>query len=91
MEENATKTQKRLMLMEQMNAIKKELGLDNGKDAVVRKFKERLAAMMLNPEIETIITDEIGKLESLETYQGEYSVTRTYLEWLLDLPWNKKS
>ena len=72
-----------------MKQVKKELGLEKDeKETLVQKFRGRLLeGKKLTPQIETVINDEIDKLNSLDPSSSEYNVTRNYLDWLTDLSW----
>ncbi|KAE9397702.1 ATP-dependent protease La [Gymnopus androsaceus JB14] len=75
------KRQREYYLMEQLKGIKKELGLESdGKDKLLQKFKERAAQLDMP-------IAELNKLASLEPSASEANVTRTYLEWITQLPW----
>lgn len=89
-EDQIAKTQRRNMLMQQLSAIKKELGLEKDeKEALLKKFKERLEKQPGIPEVaRKVIDEEMTKLGTLEPVSSEYNVTRNYLDWLTLLPWS---
>lgn len=94
-EEKVAKQQKDYFLREQMKTIKKELGMEkDDKEGLVAKYTERLVEFK-NRDVDQVtvklIGDEIAKLDTLEKNSAEFNVTRTYLDWLVGLPWNKYS
>ncbi|KOB74410.1 Uncharacterized protein OBRU01_09227, partial [Operophtera brumata] len=72
--------------------IKKELGLEkDDKDAIGDKFRERLADKKVPQAVQTVIDEELNKLNFLEGHSSEFNVTRCYLDWLTTLPWGVTS
>lgn len=89
-EEKVTKEQKRIMLMEQMKQIKKELGIENDdKHSLATQFQEAIKDKILPEEANKVVEAEMAKLQTLEPSSSEFNVCRTYLEWLTCLPWSK--
>ncbi len=87
-DEKVSKNQREFFLREQLKAIKKELGLEKeGKEAEVERFEKRLTEIKPSAEAETRIREEIDKLRLIETASPEFTVSRTYLDWLTSLPW----
>lgn len=83
--EGAEKAQREFMLREQMKAIRKELGEDD--DATGGDMRQRIADAGMPEEVEKRALDELKRLEQQSSQSPEASVIRTYLEWLLELPW----
>ncbi|KAJ3909452.1 Lon protease C-terminal proteolytic domain-containing protein [Lentinula edodes] len=82
------KRQREYYLMEQLKGIKKELGLESdGKDKLLQKFKDRAAQLAMPTPVRKVFDEELNKLASLEPSASEANVTRTYLEWITQLPW----
>ncbi|GFR50901.1 hypothetical protein Agub_g13195 [Astrephomene gubernaculifera] len=84
------KDQRRMLLMEQLKSIKKELGLErDDKSALLQRFKERWEEKrgVAPAEVAKVVQDELDKLGGLEPVSPEFNITRTYLEWLTSLPW----
>mmetsp|Transcript_22464 Transcript_22464/g.62033 ORF Transcript_22464/g.62033 Transcript_22464/m.62033 type:complete len:1027 (-) Transcript_22464:288-3368(-) len=84
------KEQRRMMLMEQLRSIKKELGLEkDDKSALVQRFQARWEAKADSApeEVNNAVSDELAKLSGLEPASPEFNVTRNYLDWLTILPW----
>jgi ATP-dependent Lon protease len=87
-EEKVSKQQKDFFLREQLKIIKKELGLEkDDKTAEIEKFENRIKDLKLTSEASKVINEEMDKLRMLESNSAEYHVTRTYLEFLTELPW----
>ncbi|XP_024392421.1 lon protease homolog 1, mitochondrial [Physcomitrium patens] len=89
-EEKMTGDQRKYFLMEQLKAIKKELGLEtDDKTALTAKFRERLEPRRKDcpPHVLQVIDEELNKLQGLESSSSEFNVTRNYLDWLTSLPW----
>src|SRR5207253_5319668 len=75
-------------LRQQMKAIQEELGEGDPEQAEINELRERLAAMTLPEEVERAATRELSRLERLPAAAAEYGVIRTYLDWILTLPWD---
>ncbi len=86
------KAQREYVLRQQMKAIQKELGDDEGGErAEVDLLRERLAAADLPEEVRTEAVRELKRLERLPAAAPDYHVIRTYLEYVIELPWKKTS
>lgn len=86
------KSQRDYILRQQMKAIQKELGDDEGGErAEAELLRERLAAADLPDEVRTEAERELKRLEKLPSAAPDYHVIRTYLEYVLELPWRKSS
>ncbi|XP_028176558.1 lon protease homolog, mitochondrial isoform X3 [Ostrinia furnacalis] len=87
-EEKVKQQHRKYILHEQLKVIKKELGLEkDDKDAIGEKFRERLADKTVPAAVQTVIDEELNKLNFLESHSSEFNVTRCYLDWLTSLPW----
>ncbi|XP_047505644.1 lon protease homolog, mitochondrial isoform X2 [Pieris napi] len=87
-EEKVKQQHRKYILHEQLKVIKKELGLEkDDKDAIGEKFKERLAEKTVPEAVQSVIDEELNKLNFLESHSSEFNVTRCYLDWLTSLPW----
>ena len=85
------KTQKEYYLREQMKAIQKELGERDGKLGEVGELREKIKESDMPEHIEKIALKELDRYERVPQNSGESSIIRNYLEWLLVLPWTKKT
>ena len=86
------KSQRDYILRQQMKAIQKELGEDEtGERAEAEMLRERLAKADLPDEVRTEADRELKRLEKLPAAAPDYHVIRTYLDYVLELPWNKSS
>ncbi|XP_072938243.1 lon protease homolog, mitochondrial isoform X2 [Epargyreus clarus] len=91
-EEKVKQQHRKYILHEQLKVIKKELGLEkDDKDAIGEKFRERLADKQVPAAVQTVIDEELNKLNFLESHSSEFNVTRCYLDWLTSLPWGVTS
>ena len=85
------KTQREYYLNEQMKAIQKELGDgEDGKDDLA-EIEQRIKDTKLSKEARDKANAELKKLRSMSPMSAEATVVRNYLDWLLSIPWNKKS
>ena len=84
------KTQREYYLNEQMKAIQKELGDEDGKDDLA-EIDERIKNTKLSKEARDKATAELKKLRQMSPMSAEATVVRNYLDWLLSIPWNKRS
>jgi len=88
-EEKMTEQQRKYFLNEQLKSIKKELGMErDDKEALIDKFRKQLSEYPEVPEeAMEVIEAEIEKFSTLERNSPEYNVTRSYLDWLVGVPW----
>ncbi|WP_439575511.1 endopeptidase La [Phreatobacter sp.] len=84
------KTQREYYLNEQMKAIQKELGDEDGRDELV-EIEEKIKRTKLSKEARDKANHELKKLRQMSPMSAEATVVRNYLDWLLSLPWGKKS
>ena len=82
------KVQKDFYLREKIKAIHEELGDDISRDSENQRLKDRLAAGDYPEAVREVIEKEIQHLAGMSVYAQEAAVARSYVEWLLDLPWN---
>src|SRR5688572_21064501 len=85
------KTQREYYLNEQMKAIQRELGDGEEGSNELQELEERIAKTKLSKEAKTKAEGEIRKLKQMSPMSAEATVVRNYLDWLLSLPWGKKS
>ena len=84
------KTQREYYLREQMKAIQKELGEDEG-TVELKELEDRIKAAKMPEESELVAMKELDRLSRIPTQSPEYNVSRTYIEWIADLPWSRSS
>jgi ATP-dependent Lon protease len=82
------KTQRQYFLREQLKAIQRELGEEDGKGVEAEELRKRIFDAKMPPEVEKEALRELSRLERIPEIAAEYSTLRTYLEWLLELPWS---
>ncbi|HET7701249.1 MAG TPA: endopeptidase La [Candidatus Limnocylindria bacterium] len=82
------KTQREYILREQMKAIQKELG-DDDQGSELRELREKVEAAGMPPVVKEKALKEVGRLEKIPQASPETGVIRTYVDWLISLPWGK--
>ncbi len=88
-ESEMQKGQREYYLREQLKAIQRELGEEDETQAEVNELRERIEAAGLPEHARKAADRELARLERLPSAAAEYGVIRTYLEWMVDLPWSK--
>ena len=88
-EDGAQKQQREYLLRRQMDAIRKELGEEDG--SVVEEYRQKLADAGMPDAVREQAERELGRLERMGDSNAESGVIRTYLDWLLSVPWAKRS
>ncbi len=83
------KTQKEFFLREQLKAIKKELGEGEEKPDEIGELSEKLEAKGLPEDAIKEAKRELERLSKMHPFAPEYTVARTYIDWLIELPWNE--
>lgn len=89
--EQIEKNQKEYMLREQLKAIRKELGEDDERTAEMDEYRERLKTVKLPKAARDRVEEELRRLERMPPASAEAVVVRTYLDWMLALPWKKRT
>ncbi|OYD08291.1 endopeptidase La [Paludifilum halophilum] len=85
------KTQKEYYLREQMKAIQRELGEKEGRMGEVEELRSQLEKLEAPDEVKEKVEKELQRLEKIPTTSAEGGVIRTYVEWLLELPWYQET
>jgi ATP-dependent Lon protease len=86
------KTQREYVLREQLKAIQRELGeMEGGLRPEVQDLREKLQTAPLTDEARDVAKREVDRLETINPASPEYTVARTYVEWILELPWTKST
>ena len=86
-----TKAQREYFLREQLKAIQKELGKDDPHMEEINKLEERIKEAKMPKEVEEVSIKELERLRDINPASAEYPVSRTYLDYLINIPWNKKT
>jgi ATP-dependent Lon protease len=89
-QDQVTQSQREYYLREQMKAIQKELG-EADEQQEIEELRKKIEAAGMTEEAKKEATRELGRLAKMSPAAADYHVTRTYLEWLVALPWNKIS
>ncbi|MDM8166634.1 endopeptidase La [Roseovarius sp.] len=85
------RTQREYYLNEQMKAIQKELGDGEDGEGEIAELEEKIAETKLSKEAREKAEGELKKLKNMSPMSAEATVVRNYLDWMLSIPWNKKS
>ncbi len=86
--ESMDKSQRQYFLREQLKAIQKELGEEDGKGSEVEELRKQIYEAKMPPEVEKEALKELARFERIPEMAAEHSLLRTYLDWLVELPWS---
>lgn len=86
-----SKVQKEYYLREQLKAIQKELGEEEDYSSEIEEYKEKIRKAKMSKEAEEKALKEVERLSKMPSYSAEVGVIRTYIDWLIDLPWAKET
>ena len=89
-QDEISKSQKEYYLREQLKAIQKELG-EEGSGVEFEELEEKIRTSKMPKDVEKIARKELNRMQKIPQQSPEYTVSRTYLDWLSDLPWSKES
>ena len=89
--EDMDRTQREYYLREQLKAIKKELGELDEHSTEIKELKEKIKKAKMPPEAATAAEKELDRLAKIPPASAEYTVARTYLDWLAELPWSENT
>jgi ATP-dependent Lon protease len=89
--EEMGKNQREYVLRQQLRAIKEELGEDEGDQGDLDVLDERLAKAKLPSEADDVAHKQLKRLRQMQVGSAEYTVVRTYIDWILDIPWSKQT
>jgi ATP-dependent Lon protease len=87
--EAVEKSQREYILREQLRAIRRELGEEEDEAAEIERYRQRIEAAGMPEEARREALRELARLERMPPQAAEYSVIKTYLDWLVDLPWQR--
>jgi ATP-dependent Lon protease len=82
------KVQREYFLREQLKAIKRELGEEDEQSVEAEEYRQKIAEANMPPEAEKEALRELSRMEKMPAAAAEYSVIKTYLEWMTSLPWS---
>src|SRR5438270_7385582 len=88
-QEEMEKGQREFFLRQQLKAIQDELGEGDAEQAEINELRGRFAELELPEEVQKSVDRELSRLEKIPSAAAEHGVIRTYLDWLVSLPWNK--
>ena len=86
-----SKSQRDYFLREQMRAIHRELGESDDKAQEIEDYKKKIKSARMSKEAEKEALKQLKRMEQMHPDSAEASVVRTYLDWLVDLPWSKST
>jgi ATP-dependent Lon protease len=86
-QEEMGRNQREYVLRQQLKAIKEELGELDEAGGDLDEFKEKISEAKMPPDTEKVALKQLERLKVMQPSSAEYTVTRTYLEWLVELPW----
>ncbi|HEY3237363.1 MAG TPA: endopeptidase La, partial [Polyangiaceae bacterium] len=89
--EEMGKNQREYVLRQHLKAIKEELGEDEGDQGDLDGLEERIAKADLPSEADGVAKKQLKRLRSMQVGSAEYTVVRTYLDWILELPWTQST
>ncbi len=89
--EEISKTQREYFLREQLRAIKQELGELDARDEEIQEFRDKIKKARMPAEVEKEAMKQLGRLEQMHPESAEAAIVRTYLDWLVELPWSKST
>ncbi len=85
------KTQKKFYIQEQIKALQKELGDDDDTSPDIQELREAIDKAEMPEKVKVKVLEELNKLRKISTMSPEYSLNRTYIETLIELPWSIKT
>jgi len=86
-----SRTQREYFLREQMRAIRSELGEEDERAKEFRDLRRKIKKAKMPPEVEKEVLRELDRLEQMHPDAAEASMVRTYIDWLIDMPWSKST
>jgi len=90
-EKEMGETQREYILREELKAIQQELGDRDGRVSEIEDYKEKITAAQMPSEVEEKALKELDRLDKMMYGSPEGTVVRNYLDWLISLPWNKRT
>lgn len=88
---NIDKVQKEYYLKEQLKVIQEELGEDDEDKKAIKSYKSKIAKAKMPKEVKEKALSEVNRLKTVGGYSSEGGVIKSYLDWLVELPWSKET
>ena len=89
-QDEISKSQREYFLREQMKAIRKELGEDES-SVEINEIEDKIIKAKMPQDVDKVAKKELSRMQKIPSQSPEYTVSRTYLDWLVELPWSKQS
>ncbi|SMO66284.1 ATP-dependent Lon protease [Balnearium lithotrophicum] len=89
--ESMEKEQREYFLRQQLKAIRKELGEEEERSKEIEEYREKIKKAKMPKEVEESVLKELSRLEKMHPESAEAAVLRTWLEWMIELPWSKRT
>jgi len=89
--ESMEREQKEYFLRQQLKAIRRELGEEEEKSKEIEEYREKIKKAKMPKEIEEAVLKELARLEKMHPESAEAGVLRTWIEWMIELPWAKRT
>jgi len=86
-----SKSQREYFLREQLKAIQKELGESGEQGSEIKELRDKIDKAQMPPEVQKVAIKEVDRLATIPPAAAEYTVSRSYLDWLIALPWSKST
>jgi ATP-dependent Lon protease len=90
-QEEMGRSQREYFLRQQLKAIKDELGEGDDEEDEIEEIREKIQDCGMSEEAGKMASKQIGRLKHMQTSSAEYTVTRTYLDWITEVPWKKST
>ena len=90
-QDEMTKMQREYFLREQLKAIQKELGEGDEQEAEIQDYERRIGEVGMPPEAEKEARRELDRMRKMPSQAAEYTVIKTYLDWMVNLPWSQST
>ena len=90
-QENIGKTQRKFIIQEQIKILQDELGEDEDSNSEINKLRDKIKKAKMPKLANDAAMEELNKLQKIPPMSPEFTVIRNYLDWLIDVPWYKKS